>query len=333
MIKIGINGFGRIGRICFRIMAEQPQKFEVVAINDLIDANYMAYMLKYDSVFRRFNGSVEAKDGHLFVNGKKIRVTAEKDPVQIKWGEVGVDVVIESTGKFLTTEDAMKHIAGGAKKVILSAPAKDDTPMFVYGVNHKELKKELQVISNASCTTNCFAPLVKVLHENFGVAEGLMTTVHAVTAEQNIVDVVKEKDHRRGRSGLTNIVPTTTGAAKAAGKVFAPIKGRVNGMALRVPTIDGSCVDFTFRTEKETNYEEIKVALKKAAENEFKGIIEYNEDDIVSGDVIANPCTCMFDAKAGMEMSKTFFKVIAWYDNEFGYSVQLVRMIDHWMSL
>lgn len=332
MIKIGINGFGRIGRICFRIMAEQPQKFEVVAINDLIDANYMAYMLKYDSVFRRFNGTVEAKDGHLLVNGKKIRVTSEKDPVQIKWGEVGVDVVIESTGKFLTTEDAMKHIQGGAKKVILSAPAKDETPMFVYGVNHKELKKELQVISNASCTTNCFAPLVKVLHENFGVAEGLMTTIHAVTAEQNIVDVVKEKDHRRGRSGLINIVPTTTGAAKAAGKVFAPVKGRVNGMALRVPTIDGSCVDFTFRTEKETTYEDIKAALKKAAENEFKGIIEYNQDDIVSGDVIANPCTCMFDSKAGMEMSKNFFKVIAWYDNEFGYSVQLVRMIEHWMS-
>lgn len=333
MIKVGINGFGRIGRIVFRIMSEKPEVFQVVAINDLIDAKYMAYMLRYDSVYGRFNGTIEVVDNHLVVNGKKIRVTSEKDPANIRWDEVGVDVVVESTGKFLTTEDAMKHIQGGAKKVIMSAPAKDDTKMFVYGVNHKELTKEHQIISNASCTTNCFAPLVKVLHDNFGIVEGLMTTIHAVTAEQNIVDVVKEKDHRRGRSGLVNIIPTTTGAAKAAGKVIPELKGKVNGMALRVPVITGSCVDFTFRTEKSATYDDIKAAMKKAAENEFKGIIEYNEDDIVSSDVIGNSHTCMFDANAGMQLNDKYFKVIAWYDNEYGYSVQLVRMIEYWMSL
>lgn len=332
MIKIGINGFGRIGRIVFRIMSENPN-FQVVGINDLIDANYMAYMLKYDSVFGRFNGTIEVVEGQLVVNGKKIRVTSEKEPANLNWGAIGVDVVVESTGRFLSTEDASKHIQGGAKKVMLSAPPKDDTKMFVYGVNHKELTKDFQIISNASCTTNCFAPLLKVLHENFGVKEGLMTTVHSVTAEQNIVDVIKDKDHRRGRSGLENIVPTTTGAAKAATKIIPELKGRVNGMALRVPTIDGSVVDFTFTTEKPTTYDAIKEAVKKAAANELKGVLEYTEDDIVSRDIVGYPVTSLFDAKAGMGLNENFFKVITWYDNEFGYSSQLVKMIEYWMSL
>jgi len=331
-IKIGINGFGRIGRVVFRIMAKNPN-VEVVGINDLIDVDYMAYLLKYDTVFGRFDGTVEVKDGALFVNNNKIRVTSEKNPADLKWGDLGVDVVVDSTGIFLTTEKAQAHITAGAKKVILSAPPKDETPMFVFGVNHKTLKKELNIISNASCTTNCFAPLVKVLHDNFGVAEGLMTTVHSVTNGQAIVDAPDPKDRRRGRSGAFNISPTSTGAAKAATKVIPELKGRINGMAFRVPTVDVSVVDFTFRTEKATSYEAIKEAIKKAAANEMKGVLEYSEDEIVSSDMIGYPVTSVFDAKAGMELNSNFFKVVSWYDNEWAYSAQLVKMVEYWMSL
>ncbi len=331
MIKVGINGFGRIGRAVFRIM-EKKENLEVVAINDLIDPDYMAYLLKYDSVYKRFGKSVEVVDGHLIVDGRKIRVTAEKNPADINWGDLGVDVVLESTGIFLTTEKAMAHIKGGAKKVILSAPPKDDTPMFVYNVNHKTLNKDLKIISNASCTTNCFTPLLKVLQENYGIAEGLMTTVHSVTAAQTTVDVAG-KNRRRGRSGLANIIPTTTGAAKAATKILPELQGKINGMAMRVPTIDGSVVDFTVRLEKSTSLDEIKAAMKKAAENELKGTLEYTEDEIVSMDIVGHDVTSVFDAASSMELNANFFKLITWYDNEWGYSSQLVKMIEYWASL
>ena len=328
MIKIGINGFGRIGRVVFRIMAKNPN-FQVVAINDLLDVNTLAYFLKYDTVFGKFDGTIEAKDGQLVVNGQTIRVTAERNPADINWGALNVDTVVESTGFFLTKEKANLHIQAGAKKVILSAPAKDDTKMFVYGVNHKELQKDTDVISNASCTTNCFVPILKVLHENFGVVEGLMTTIHSVTGNQMTVDTAGG-NLRRNRAGGHNIIPTTTGAAKAATKIMPELIGKVNGMAMRVPTLDGSVVDFTVRLEKTTSLDAIKVKVKEAAEGELKGVLEYTEEAIVSSDIVGNPTTSIFDADACMELNGNFFKLINWYDNEWGYSAQLVKMIEYW---
>jgi len=331
MIKIGINGFGRIGRVVFRIMSKNPN-FQVVAINDLLDVDTLAYYLKYDSVFGKFDGSIEVADGSLVVNGQKIRVTAERNPVDIKWGDVGVDVVVESTGIFLTKEKADAHIQGGAKKVILSAPSKDDTKMFVYGVNHKELTKDYSIISNASCTTNCLTPLLKVLHENFGIVEGLMTTIHAMTGNQTTVDTAG-KDLRRGRAGAHNIIPSTTGAAKAATKIMPELKGKVNGMAMRVPTLDGSVVDLTVRLDKVTSLDEIKAKVKEAAAGELKGVIEYTEDHIVSSDIVGNSNTSIFDVASCMELNGNFFKLVTWYDNEWGYSSQLVKMVEYWMGL
>ena len=329
-IKVGINGFGRIGRLAFRIIHERPD-IEVVAINDLAEANALAYLLKYDTVHGRFKGHVEVKDSQLIVDGQKIRITAEKDPANLRWDEVGVDFVIESTGLFLTREKSEKHLQAGAKKVIMSAPSKDDTPMFVLGGNHDKLTWDHDIISNASCTTNCFVPVLKVLNENFGIIEGLMTTVHSVTANQKTVDGLA-KDYRRGRASF-NIVPTTTGAAKAATKVLPELKGKVNAMSMRVPTLDASIIDFTVRLEKSTSYEEIKAAMKAAAEGQLKGILEYTEDPIVSSDIIGNSHSSIFDAGAGMELNDHFFKIVAWYDNEWGYSNRLVDMIEYWNKL
>ncbi len=331
MIRVGINGFGRIGRVVYRIMSKNPN-IEVVAVNDLLPVDTLAYFLKYDSVYGRFDRTVETEGGHLVVNGKKIRVTAEKDPANINWGELDVDIVVESTGFFLTREKAEAHLKAGAKKVIMSAPSKDDTKMFVYGVNHKELTADYDIISNASCTTNCFVPLVKVLHDNFGIVEGLMTTVHSVTGNQKTVDTAG-KNLRRGRAGGHNIIPTTTGAAKAATKVIPELKGKINGMAMRVPTLDGSVVDFTVRLEKTTSLDEIKAKMKAAAEGELKGVLEYTEDEIVSSDIIGRSTTSIFDAAACMELNGNFFKLISWYDNEWGYSSQLVRMVEYWAGL
>lgn len=331
MIKVGINGFGRIGRAVFRIMDKNPN-IEVVAINDLIDADYMSYLLKYDSVFGRFDKTVEVVDGHLVVDGKTIRVTAQKNPADINWGALNVDIVVESTGIFLTTEKSMAHIEGGAKKVILSAPPKDETPMFVFNVNHKNLSKDLKIISNASCTTNCLTPLLKVIHENFGIVEGLMTTVHSVTAGQGIVDG-PAKDRRRGRSGLENIVPTTTGAAKAATKIMPDLVGKINGMAMRVPTIDGSVVDFTVRLDKATSLADINTAIKKAADGDMNGTLEFSDDALVSRDIVGYPVTSLYDSAASMQLNENFFKLITWYDNEWGYSSQLVKMVEYWGKL
>ncbi len=330
-IKIGINGFGRIGRLVFRIAMSRPN-IEVVGINDLIDVEYMAYQLKYDTVHGRFNGTVEVKDGNLIVNGHTIRCTSEKDPANLHWDEVGAEYVVESTGLFLTREKAEKHLKAGAKKVVMSAPSKDDTPMFVMGGNHKKLTYDLDIISNASCTTNCFVPVLKVLNENFGIVEGLMTTVHSVTANQRTVDNISPKDWRRGRASF-NIIPTTTGAAKAATKVLPELQGKVNAMSMRVPTLDASIIDFVVRLDKATNYEEIKAAMKKAAEGELKGILEYTEDPIVSSDIIGNSHSSIFDANAGMQLNDHFFKIIAWYDNEWGYSNRVVDLIEYWDSL
>lgn len=331
MIKIGINGFGRIGRVVFRIMAKNPN-FKVVAVNDLLDVDTLAYYLKYDSVFGRFDGTIEVVDGHLVVNGNTIRVTAERNPSDINWGQLDVDVVVESTGFFLTKEKAEEHIKGGAKKVILSAPSKDDTKMFVFGVNHDELTKDYNIISNASCTTNCLTPLLKVLQDNFGVAEGLMTTIHSITGNQNTVDTAG-KDLRRGRAGAHNIIPSTTGAAKAATKIMPILKGKVNGMAMRVPTLDGSVVDLTVRLEKATSLDEIKAKVKEAANGKMKGVLEYTEEHIVSSDIIGNPNTSIFDVASCMELNANFYKLVTWYDNEWGYSSQLVKMIEYWVSL
>jgi glyceraldehyde 3-phosphate dehydrogenase len=325
-IKVGINGFGRIGRLAFRA-AQLRNDIEIVGINDLIDVEYMSYMLRYDTVHGRFNGTVEVKDGKLVVNGKAIRVTAEKDPANLKWDEVGAEYVIESTGLFLTKEKAEAHIKAGAKRVIMSAPSKDDTPMFVYGVNHKTYTKDMSIISNASCTTNCLAPVTKVLHDNFGVVEGLMTTVHATTATQKTVDGVSAKDWRGGRAAAGNIIPSSTGAAKAVTKVIPDLKGKLTGMAFRVPTLNVSVVDLTCRLEKATTYEEICKKMKEASEGELKGILGYTEDEVVSSDFITDPRTSIFDAKAGIMLNPNFVKVIAWYDNEWGYSNKLLDMI------
>ncbi|WP_369311022.1 glyceraldehyde-3-phosphate dehydrogenase [Providencia rettgeri] len=326
-IKVGINGFGRIGRIVFRA-AQERSDIEIVAINDLLDAEYMAYMLKYDSTHGRFNGTVEVKDGHLIVNGKKIRVTAEKDPANLKWNEVGVDVVAEATGIFLTDETARKHIQAGAKKVVLTGPSKDDTPMFVMGVNHKAYAGQ-EIVSNASCTTNCLAPLAKVINDKFGIVEGLMTTVHATTATQKTVDGPSHKDWRGGRGAAQNIIPSSTGAAKAVGKVIPELNGKLTGMSFRVPTPNVSVVDLTVRLEKPATYTQICDAIKEAAAGELKGVLGYTEDDVVSTDFNGEKLTSVFDAKAGIALNDNFVKLVSWYDNETGYSNKVLDLIAH----
>jgi len=327
-IKVGINGFGRIGRLVFRAAINRPN-IEIVGINDLIDPDYMAYMLKYDSTHGQFAGDVSVKDGKLVVNGHAIRVTAEKDPANLKWNEVGATYVVESTGLFLTKDTAIKHIQAGAKKVILSAPSKDDTPMFVMGVNNKTYTKDIDIVSNASCTTNCLAPLAKVLNDNFGIVEGLMTTVHAATATQKTVDGPSAKDWRGGRGAGQNIIPSSTGAAKAVGVVIPQLKGKLTGMAFRVPTPDVSVVDLTCRLDKPASYDEIKKAMKKASEGELKGILGYTEDAVVSTDFQGDARTSIFDADAGISLNNNFVKVVAWYDNEWGYSNKVVDLMEY----
>ncbi|WP_412850946.1 type I glyceraldehyde-3-phosphate dehydrogenase [Chryseobacterium sp. PMSZPI] len=331
-IKVGINGFGRIGRLVFRAMTERDN-IEVVGINDLINAEYMAYMLKYDSVHGIFPGEVSVEGNDLVVNGKKIRVTAERDPNNLKWNEIGADYIVESTGLFLSKDTAQAHINAGAKKVILSAPSKDDTPMFVMGVNHKELTDDIKILSNASCTTNCLAPLAKVIHDKFGIVEGLMTTVHATTATQKTVDGPSVKDWRGGRAALNNIIPSSTGAAKAVGKVIPSLNGKLTGMSFRVPTVDVSVVDLTVRLEKATSYDEICAAIKEASEGELKGILGYTEDAVVSQDFVGDKRTSIFDKDAGIMLSPNFVKLVSWYDNEMGYSNKLVDMLVHAASL
>lgn len=322
--RIGINGFGRIGRLMLREAAKNPN-VEVVAVNDLMAVEHLAYLIKFDSVHGRFDGTVEVKDGHLVVNGQTIRVTAEKDPLLLKWNEVNVDIVADCTGIFTTLEGAQKHIDAGAKKVLISAPSAD-APMFVMGVNNKDLKATDTIISNASCTTNCLAPLAKVINDNFGIVEALMTTIHATTATQFTVDGPSKKDYRGGRAALTNIIPASTGAAKAVGKVIPELKGKLTGMSMRVPTADVSVVDLTVKVAKETSYEEVLAVLKKASENELKGVMAYTEEAVVSQDFVSDTHTCIIDAKAGIGLNSTFFKFVAWYDNEYGYSAKMVEM-------
>ncbi len=331
MTKIGINGFGRIGRIAFRIAAKRDN-VEVVAINDLLDVDHLAYLLKYDSVHGKYDGTVEVKDGQLVVDGKVIRVTAERNPEDLKWDAIGAEIVIDCTGIFTTLDGASAHLKAGARKVVISAPSKD-APMFVMGVNHKEVKPEDTIVSNASCTTNCLAPLAKVIHDNLGIIEGLMTTVHATTATQLTVDGPSRKDYRGGRSALNNIIPASTGAAKAVTKVIPSLEGKLTGMAFRVPTADVSVVDLTVRTEKPATYEEIKQLFKVAAEGEFKGIIDYVDDYVVSQDFVSDPHTCNFDADAGIALNDNFFKLVAWYDNEFGYSAKLIDLASYVASI
>ncbi|MBE7440184.1 MAG: type I glyceraldehyde-3-phosphate dehydrogenase [Spirochaetales bacterium] len=331
MIKIGINGFGRIGRLVLRA-AQERTDIEVVAVNDLLDANYMAYMLKYDSTHGRFKGTVEVDGNHLIVNGKKIRVTSEADPANLKWNEASADYVVESTGLFTDSAKAEAHLKAGARKVIISAPSKD-APMFVMGVNHKSYASSINVLSNASCTTNCLAPLAKVLHDNWGIEEALMTTVHAVTATQKTVDGPSKKDWRGGRGGYQNIIPSSTGAAKAVGKVIPDLNGKLTGMSFRVPTANVSVVDLTARLKKATTYEEINATMKKASEGELKGILGYTEDDVVSSDFIGDSRTSIYDAGAGIMLNPTFVKVVSWYDNEWGYSSKVLDLIAHVASV
>jgi len=330
-LKIGINGFGRIGRLVFRESVKRDN-VEVVAINDLLDVEHLAYLLEYDSVHGRFDGSVAIKDGNLIVNGKTIRITGERDPKILKWDEVGAEYVAECTGIFTTLETAQYHIDGGAKKVVISAPSKD-APMFVMGVNHKDIKASDKIVSNASCTTNCLAPLAKVLNDNYGIAEALMTTVHATTATQFTVDGPSRKDYRGGRSALLNIIPASTGAAKAVTKVIPSLQGKLTGMAFRVPTADVSVVDLTVRLEKETSYEDIKKTFKAASEGELKGILGYTDEPVVSQDFIGDARTSIFDAGAGIELNSKFFKVISWYDNEAGYSNKLLDLAQYISTL
>lgn len=330
-LRLGINGFGRIGRLVLRASVERDN-VDVVAINDLLDVEHLAYMLKYDSVHGRFNGTVDVRDGHLVVNGKTVRVTAERDPKQIAWDQAGVDIVAECTGIFKDLETAQYHIDGGAKKVVISAPSKD-APMFVMGVNHEDAKASDSIVSNASCTTNCLAPVAKVLNDAFGIEEGLMTTVHATTATQLTVDGPSRKDYRGGRSALLNIIPASTGAAKAVTKVIPALQGKLTGMAFRVPTADVSVVDLTVRLEKETSYEEIKKVFKEASEGALKGILGYTEEAVVSQDFVGDSRTSIFDAGAGIELNSRFFKVVSWYDNEAGYSYKLVDLAQHIHSL
>ena len=327
MTKLGINGFGRIGRIVFRATLKRDN-VDVVAINDLLDVDHLAYLLEYDSVHGRFDGKIEVKDGNLIVDGKTIRVTAERDPKNLKWDEAGVDVVAECTGIFTTLETADYHIQAGAKKVVISAPSKD-APMFVMGVNHHEVKASDKIVSNASCTTNCLAPIAKVLDDNFGIDEALMTTIHATTSTQYTVDSPSKKNYRLGRSAMVNIIPTSTGAAKAVGKVIPKLNGKLTGMAFRVPTVDVSVVDLTVRLEKETSYEEIKKAFKTASEGDLKGILGYTDEQVVSQDFVSDDRTSIFDAEAGIELSPKFYKIVSWYDNEFGYSNKLVDLALH----
>ena len=326
-IKIGINGFGRIGRLVFRA-AMAKDNVEVVGINDLISVEYMAYMLRYDTMHGQFKGTIEVKDGNLVVNGQSIRVTAEKDPANLKWNEVGAEYVVESTGLFLTKEKAEAHIKAGAKRVVMSAPSKDDTPMFVMGVNNDTYKGEA-IISNASCTTNCLAPIAKVLNDKFGMVEGLMTTVHSTTATQKTVDGPSMKDWRGGRAASGNIIPSSTGAAKAVGKVIPSLNGKLTGMSLRVPTLDVSVVDLTCTLAKDATYDEICAAMKAASEGELKGILGYTEDAVVSSDFLGDPRTSIFDAKAGIQLSPRFVKVVSWYDNEWGYSNKVLELIEY----
>lgn len=326
-LKLGINGFGRIGRIVFRATLKRAN-VDVVAINDLLDVNHLAYLLEYDSVHGRFDGKVEVKDGHLVVDGKTIRVTAERDPKNLKWDEAGVDIVAECTGIFTTMETAHYHIEAGAKKVVISAPSKD-APMFVMGVNHKEVKPSDTIVSNASCTTNCLAPVAKVLNDNFGIEEALMTTIHASTSTQFTVDSPSRKNYRLGRSALINIIPSTTGAAKAVGKVIPSLNGKLTGMAFRVPTANVSVVDLTVKLEKDTTYGAIKQAFKNASEGDLKGILGYTDEAVVSQDFVSDARTSIFDAEAGIELNSKFFKVVSWYDNEFGYSNKLIDLAEY----
>ena len=327
-IKIGINGFGRIGSLVFGV-AIQREDIEIVGINDLVEVDYLAYMLKYDSVHGKFEGEVKVEDGHLVVNGQKIRVTAEKDPANLKWDEIGAEIVIDATGIFLTKETAGKHIEAGAKKVVLTGPSKDDTPMFVMGVNHETITANDTIVSNASCTTNCLAPLAKIIHEKFGIVEALMTTVHATTATQKTVDGPSNKDWRGGRSAMINIIPSSTGAAKAVGKVIPELNGKLTGMSFRVPTVDVSVVDLTVKLAKETNYDEIKKVMRDAAEGDLKGIVGYTDERLVSMDFRGDTRTCIFDAEAGIMLNPTFVKLVAWYDNEIGYSNKVVDLVQH----
>jgi glyceraldehyde 3-phosphate dehydrogenase len=329
-IRVAINGFGRIGRMVFRALAQEAEfkDMEVVAINDLLDPDYLAYMLRYDSVHGRFNGAVSVEGNHLVVDGKKIRLTAERDPANLKWGEVGVDVVVESTGFFLTLDTCQKHIDAGAKKVVQSAPSKDDTPMFVYGVNHTKYAGE-KIVSAASCTTNCLAPVAKVLHDNFGIKRGLMSTVHAATATQKTVDGPSSKDWRGGRGILDNIIPSSTGAAKAVGKVIPELNKKLTGMAFRVPTPDVSVVDLTCELEKPASYDDICKAMKAASEGALKGVLGYTEDKVVSTDYRGCPLPSIFDAEAGIALDPTFVKVVSWYDNEYGYTCNMMRFVKH----
>ena len=331
-IKIGINGFGRIGRLVFRAAVDRND-LEIVGINDLIDVDYMAYMLKYDSTHGRFSGTVAVENGALVVNGKKIRVTAERNPADLKWGEVGAEYVVESTGLFLDKAKCQAHIDAGAKKVIMSAPSKDDTPMFVMGVNNKKYTADMNFVSNASCTTNCLAPIVKVLHDNFGVIEGLMTTIHATTATQKTVDGPSMKDWRGGRGAGQNIIPSSTGAAKAVGKVIPELNGKLTGMSFRVPTPDVSVVDLTCRLEKAAPYKAICAAMKAASEGELKGILGYTEDQVVSTDFLTDSRTSIFDAGAGIGLNDNFVKVVSWYDNEWGYSNKVVDLVQYMFSV
>jgi glyceraldehyde 3-phosphate dehydrogenase len=326
-IRVGINGFGRIGRLVFRRAVSQ-EGIEVVAINDLIDVDYIAYMLRHDSTHGRFQGTVEVNNGALVVNGKPIRISAQRSPADLRWDEVGVDTVLEATGFFLTDETARQHLQAGAAKVVLSAPSKDDTPMFVMGVNHSSYAGQ-EIVSNASCTTNCLAPMAKVLHDNFGIASGLMTTVHATTATQKTVDGPSVKDWRGGRGAAQNIIPSSTGAAKAVGKVIPALNGKLTGMAFRVPTPDVSVVDLTVNLEKATSYEAVKAAMKAASEGAMRGILGYTEDEVVSTDFLGESCTSIFDAGAGIALTDTFMKLVAWYDNEWGYSCKCVDLIRH----
>jgi glyceraldehyde 3-phosphate dehydrogenase len=325
-MKIGINGFGRIGRLAFRAAVDRPD-IEIVGINDLVEPDYMAYMLKYDSTHGQFKGTIAVEGGNLIVNGKTIRVTAEKDPANLKWGDVGAEVVIESTGLFLTLDTAQKHIDAGAKKVVMSAPAKDDTPTFVMGVNHWELKAEQTIVSNASCTTNCLAPIAKVLNDKFGIEEGLMSTIHAVTATQKTVDGPSAKDWRGGRGAYQNIIPSSTGAAKAVGLVLPELKGKLTGMSFRVPVADVSVVDLTVRLKNPATYADVKAAMKEASEGAMKGILGYTEDEVVSEDFKGDARTSIFDAKAGIALNDNFVKVVSWYDNEWGYSNKLIDLV------
>ncbi|EDS3421565.1 glyceraldehyde-3-phosphate dehydrogenase [Salmonella enterica] len=330
-IKVGINGFGRIGRTVFR-EAQKRSDIEIVAINDLLDVNYMAYMLKYDSTHGRFDGTIEVDNGQLIVNGKIIRVTTERDPNNLKWGEIGVDVVAEATGIFLTDETARKHITSGARKVVLTGLSKDNTPMFVKGVNFDKYRGQ-DIVSNTSCTTNCLAPLAKVINDNFGIIEGLMTTVHATTATQKTVDGPSHKDWRGGRGAAQNIIPSSTGAAKAVGKVLPELNGKLTGMAFRIPTPNVSVVDLTVRLEKAASYEDIKKVIKAASEGSMKGILGYTEDDVVSTDFNGEVCTSVFDAKASIALNDNFVKLVSWYDNETGYSNKVLDLIHPYFQI